>query len=377
MTTITPNDLLNPTEKTIKNWNCSFIAVEGPNILNKLSLDDLAIPYESQYRSRIVLKGGDTDQPLIYGFIGKSTTFLMVKVTYDSFNDPYYKYEQEKYNITYYFENDPTLRPLGRLMIMTGSVDNKIPQIYLNNPLDYDVVLDVMHATVDAEFNGDAPISVLNNSLRAIYSQNNNDFVAGIVIANSGGTWIKGDSSVDYKLGYVIIESIIDSTTFSAVAAGFITVPTWNLVPGAYYVLDDSGNGTIVEYNDNLTFTFSNPVLQAITSTSGHVLPWRPSYQGNADTIYSATFQPLKITGETLSVSGWTLVGSYYEYTYVNTHITLKSIITLLPYNDSMTTFLASDILPRIETSVGSATIYAMTASLDDILLDIIITESQ
>ena len=153
MTTITPNSLLTPTEKTIKNVNCSFIAVEGPNILNKLSLEDLAIPYESQYRSRIILRAGEMDQPLIYGFIGKAVTFLMIKVTYDSTNDPYYNFEQEKYNITYYFQDDPTLRPLNRLMVMTGSIDSKIPQIYLNNPLGYDVVLDVMHATIDTEFN--------------------------------------------------------------------------------------------------------------------------------------------------------------------------------------------------------------------------------
>lgn len=154
MTKIVPNDLLNPTEKTIKNWNCSFIAAEGPNILDKLSLEDLAIPYESQYRSRIILKAGDMNQPLIYGFIGKAVTFLMVKVTYDNENDPYYQYEQEKYNITYYFENDPILRPLNRLLAMTGSVDQRIPQIYLNNPLDYDVVLDVLHATIDPEYSG-------------------------------------------------------------------------------------------------------------------------------------------------------------------------------------------------------------------------------
>lgn len=152
MTKIVPNDLLKATEKTIKNWNCAFIAVEGPNILDKLSLEDLAIPYESQYRSRIVLKAGEVDQPLIYGFIGKAVTFLMIKVTYDGVNDPYYQYEQENYNITYYFENDPTLRPIGRLMIQTGSADDTIPQIYLNNPLGYDVVLDVLHATTSSDF---------------------------------------------------------------------------------------------------------------------------------------------------------------------------------------------------------------------------------
>jgi hypothetical protein len=151
MTTITPSSLINPTEKTIKNWNCAFIAVEGPNVIDKLSLEDLAIPYESQYRSRIILKAGESNK-LLYGFIGKAVTFLMIKVTYDSLNDPYYQYEQEKYNIFYSFENDPIERPLNRLMILTGSLEDKIPQIYLSNPLGYDVTLDILHATADSEY---------------------------------------------------------------------------------------------------------------------------------------------------------------------------------------------------------------------------------
>jgi hypothetical protein len=193
MTKIVPNDLLNPTEKTIKNWNCSFIAVEGPNIADKLSLEDLEIPYESQYRARIVLKAGETDQPLIYGFIGKAVTFLMIKVTYDSVNDPYYRYEQEKYNITYYFEGDPVLRPLNRLMIMTGSADEKIPQIYLNNPLDYDVVLDVLHATVDSEFD-------LSGTTNSIALSDLNDVIlsgltSGDTIVYWNGIWSNRVSS--------------------------------------------------------------------------------------------------------------------------------------------------------------------------------------
>jgi len=157
MAIITPNSLINTTERTIKNWNCSFIAVEGPNIINKLSLEDLAIPYESQYRSRIVLKAGESNK-LLYGFVGKAVTFLMIKVTYDSLKDPYYIYEQIKYNINYYFENDPILRPLNRLLIMTGSSEERIPQIYVTNPLDYDVVLDILHATVDSEFDDETDV---------------------------------------------------------------------------------------------------------------------------------------------------------------------------------------------------------------------------
>lgn len=214
MTKIVPNDLLNPTEKTIKNWNCSFIAVEGPNVLDKLSLEDLAIPYESQYRARIILKAGETDQPLIYGFIGKVVTFLMIKVTYDSENDPYYQYEQEKYNITYYFEGDPIPRPLNRLMIMTGSSDERIPQIYMNNPLDYDVVLDVLHATVDYEYDAtgstagfavdnlsDVVLDNLNSGDMLSYNNGNWVNVSGATMdvyisGLSGGTYLKFENGL-------------------------------------------------------------------------------------------------------------------------------------------------------------------------------------
>ena len=187
MTKIVPNDLLQPTEKTIKNWNCSFIAVEGPNIADKLSLEDLEIPYESQYRARIILKAGETDVPLLYGFIGKAVTFLMVKVTYDSVNDPYYKYEQENYNITYYLENDPVLRPLGRLMILTGSAQEKIPQVYLNNPVGYDVVLDVLHATVDTEYSGNTSAGLGLGDLSDV-------ILSGLTSGSSGSSGTNGTS---------------------------------------------------------------------------------------------------------------------------------------------------------------------------------------
>ena len=150
MTKIVPNDLLQPTEKCIKNWNCTFIATEGPNVTAKLSLEDLAITYDAQYRGRMVLKSGLMDQPLICGFVGQTSTFLMIKVTYDTVNDPYYRYEKDSYNIEYYFEDDPlTIRPIGKLMILTGSSGSKLPQIYLNNNLDYDVVLDILQADIE------------------------------------------------------------------------------------------------------------------------------------------------------------------------------------------------------------------------------------
>lgn len=246
MPTIYPNDLLNPTEKTIKNWNCSFIAVEGPLVIDKLSLEDIAIPYESQYRSRTILKSGETNVPLIYGFIGKAVTFLMIKVTYDNLNDPYYNYEQEKYNITYYFENDHILKPLNRLMILTGSADNKIPQIYLNNTLNYDVTLDILHATVDTNYeeyfdtsenlvlnsdiNSSSPSGITYSGIitTTIYGENIN---VGDVLFVSGDTYSYKTSALnDYTLPvmYLALESGTTGETRHVLVSGFVNYYNWN-----------------------------------------------------------------------------------------------------------------------------------------------------
>lgn len=257
MSTITPNDLLNPTEKTIKNWNCAFIAVEGPKIIDKLSLEDLAIPYESQYRSRVVLHAGETDQPLIYGFIGKAVTFLMIKVTYDSTNDPYYQYEQEKYNITYYFEDDPISRPLNRLMILTGSADEKIPQIYLNNPLGYDVTLDILHATTDSDYD-----EIENNDYHPHYNIKNILFTSGITSysglttdeyirysgsTSTGATYTIYLPSADATGNVLIIKNIsTDTLTIEPINTETIDYSTRPITLAQYEVLRlidaDSGN---------------------------------------------------------------------------------------------------------------------------------------
>ena len=145
---VVPNDLLKPTEKCIKVWSCSFIATEGPNILGKISLDDLEIPFTSTYRARVSLPGKTSNTLLSYGNLGDELTYLMIKVTYDSENDPYYIYQKENYNITYWLSGSTsgTTYPIGRLMVLSGSETNKIPRIFVSNPSEYEVTLDMIMA---------------------------------------------------------------------------------------------------------------------------------------------------------------------------------------------------------------------------------------
>jgi hypothetical protein len=117
-----------------------------------------------------------------------------------------------------------------------------------------------------------------SGSLKSTYTQVGHGFSAGVAIAFLNGSWVLADAAAADKLGRLIIESVT-TDTFVAVQIGNIEVSGWSLTPGKFYVVDDSGNGTMVEHvsSDNPNYTYSNPVLQALTTTTAQVLPWRPS----------------------------------------------------------------------------------------------------
>jgi len=117
-----------------------------------------------------------------------------------------------------------------------------------------------------------------SGSLKSTYSQTGHGFSAGSVIAFLNGSWILADASSADKLGRLVVESVTPNT-FVAVQIGNIEVSEWGLTPGKFYVVDESGNGTMAEHVSAIlpNFTYSNPVIQAITSEIAQVLPWRPS----------------------------------------------------------------------------------------------------
>jgi len=157
LTRIVTNSLLQPTNRTISNVNSVFMTNDGPNLSTKIDLIDLGIPYDTHYISRLVLPANAENFLLNYGTL-TNTTFLLLKVTYngdydnpkEDDMDPYYRQEPETFNITYYFEgNTGATFPIGRLLLLSGSFLNKLPKIYLNNPLDYGVSVHVLHANIE------------------------------------------------------------------------------------------------------------------------------------------------------------------------------------------------------------------------------------
>jgi hypothetical protein len=119
-------------------------------------------------------------------------------------------------------------------------------------------------------------VAVTSGSLKSSYTQANHGFTPGMVLSYSNGLWIPADAASEDTLGRIVVESVT-ANSFVGVQVGTITVSSWNLTPGTYYVVDDSGTGILAEFTANDAYAISNPVLQALTSNIGHVLPWRPS----------------------------------------------------------------------------------------------------
>jgi len=153
-------------------------------------------------------------------------------------------------------------------------------------------------------------LSITSGSLKSTFTQVGHGFSAGQVVAFDGGTWVLADASIEDKLGRIVIESTPSADTFVGVQVGKVTVATWNLVPGAFYVVDDSGTGNPVLFTTNDAYAYSNPIMQAITETTAHVLPWRPSVGGApVDTgveVYQRDETPLPTNGD-YSATGITI----------------------------------------------------------------------
>jgi hypothetical protein len=119
-------------------------------------------------------------------------------------------------------------------------------------------------------------VAVTSGSLKSSYTQNSHGFTAGMILSYVDGSWVPADATTEETLGRIVVESVT-TNTFVGVQVGTITIPSWDLTPGSYYVVDESGTGIPAEFTSNDAYNVSNPVLQALTSSIAHVLPWRPS----------------------------------------------------------------------------------------------------
>lgn len=159
---ISNNTLLEGSGKSINVLSNCFVAKNGVNMINKLDLGSLNIIFDSIFTAQQTLSPnpdtstntGHTGQPIMYGFLGTDITFLLLKPNYNLANpqcsctttgNTY----SSNY-IEYYYEDDPlTKRYLSEILILSGNKDKRIPQVYVYNPTQYDVDIDIMAANIN------------------------------------------------------------------------------------------------------------------------------------------------------------------------------------------------------------------------------------
>ncbi len=127
-----------------------FVAIDGANIVDRLTVSDLRMPYKQLLKSRIILKPGQTNYLLNHLGLGDNATFLAIKVLYNNSS----VIEEDNY-INWSFYDDLTkVYTMAQMMCLTGNSSNRIKQLYLTNPnIKYSVTLEVMIGVIDDSYN--------------------------------------------------------------------------------------------------------------------------------------------------------------------------------------------------------------------------------
>lgn len=146
---IQSSTLLSKADKTIEFYNSAIIVKDGPNMSGSIKLGDIQIPHDSFFTAKMTLPSQGKYFPILYGFLGTEITFLMIKVNYGGdISNPQTCENNDKY-IEYYLENSPSeIRNISQIMILSGNENHRIPQVYLYNPSNYDVTVEILVANI-------------------------------------------------------------------------------------------------------------------------------------------------------------------------------------------------------------------------------------
>lgn len=140
------SSLFGASAQYIKVSGGDFIAIDGSNTVDKLTVSDLRMPYKQLLRSRIVLKAGQNNYLLNHLGLGDNATFLCIKAVYNQKS----VIEEDNYITWSYYDDLAKVYPMAQMMVLTGNSTNRIKQLYLSNPSDkYPVSLDVMVGVID------------------------------------------------------------------------------------------------------------------------------------------------------------------------------------------------------------------------------------
>ena len=214
------NSVFGPSAQYIKLNGGDFVAIEGSNILERLIVSDVRMPYKQILKGRIFLKPGQINYLLNFLGLGDNATFLSIKVLYNSKS----VLEEDNFIQWSFFDDISRVYSFAQMMVLTGNSSNRIKQLYLSNTNSkYSVSLEIMVGIIDENY--------------SFFSD----------ILNQAGTSFTGLSYTDIKSN-VIGESIsINDKSIPSRPLIYINITNILMIEktGTILILDDSSFGSI------------------------------------------------------------------------------------------------------------------------------------
>lgn len=204
---------------------------------------------------------------------------------------------------------------------------------------------------------------------------NTGDETATTIKSKLGITTLSGSNTGDQDLsGLVTKTTTVNSKALSS-----------NIVLTTADIADSTGKRYQTEnqntYNDATssiqtqlnakqgTLTLTTSGTSGASTLVGNTLNI-PQYSGGGGT------NPIKLTSQTLTAASWSLSGGYYTYTFSNVNIDTTCDVSVTPQNASYLTAYNAQVLPFVGVAAGVATFYSQFPPQDDMVVDIVITQT-
>jgi hypothetical protein len=353
------SSLFGASAQYIKVSGGDFIAIEGANTVDRLTVSDLRMPYKQLLRSRVILKAGQNNYLLNHLGLGDNATFLCIKAIYNQKS----VIEEDNYITWSYYDDLAKVYPMAQMMVLTGNSTNRIKQLYLSNPSEkYPVSLDVMVGVIDdtytffndsvnqssTSFVGlnwtDIQTHIAGESIKImdkgtpvrplIYFEIANietiEKTGSILIiddASYGTIFLQFLTEYDAYQAHSLLNYVIENPDIN-IATDYITNQSDSEDPIIYFYEQVGGDGDFIEFNGNpadgpydtsLGLTFSTTISLADYGTAGgsyfdkstliDLLVY--TITDNRDGTMSMMPSNLIITGTSSTVSTINLPGTY------------------------------------------------------------------
>jgi len=281
------NSIFDSPNTYIKFQGSDLVSVEGANLLDRLLLNNVIIPFKQILKGRIILKPGQTNYLFNFLGLGDNATFVALVPKFDV------KSVMEEDNYVNYIYATDLLHPrsLKEIMILTGNSTHRVPQLYLSNPNTlYSVTIETMVAVIDENqtfFANTAnqvgvtytDLSFINiqtwivNESIVVYN-NNTEPLTYFTLSSIDKTEIQGNIVIvhDLSIGYVFLQfkTIYDANqSFAAInyvrynhnaviGGNYVPIIYFRLTFGSGDYISLNGLTSSVPYNSSEGLTFSS-----------------------------------------------------------------------------------------------------------------------